>query len=415
MKRLLSLVALLCFLLCGCGRVGEVIKDVGSNIGHLINGDNLLTEADSTVSLGIYPDGCEYTDSIGGYLFRQLNPTQQSVYIKIDNAVFNMQTGFIDVGKCSQRDLELVYYCVRRDRPEYFWLPMAYYMQSVAGNMSIKFADSESDWLCTADERKEAEGKIKTFLTAVLNAMVIETSEFQTELFLHDCLVDRVTYNKAALSNMEKHKHAWDIVGAFIEGKAVCEGYTKAMQVLLNMVGIESTPVTGVSDEPHMWNMVKIDGEWYHLDATTNDTENSNRHFYFNVTDESATVVRTIDPDFSTVSDDDLGGGAFNYNLPKATALSANYFVKMGAFVELKEQFSAVLQEQILKAVKSGKDFVEIGFGAEMGIGKMGNIEEELELRTVLDEINEQLQPADRISGYGWSTIKGSSVIVFSW
>lgn len=415
MKRLLSLLVLVCFLLCGCGSIGEVVENVGSNIGQLIGGDKLLTAADSVVKLGIYPDGCEHTQTVGGYLFRELNAEQQSVYIKIDNAVFNMQTGFIDVGKCSRRDLELVYQCIRRDRPEYFWLPNTYYLQSFGGKMSIKFADSESDWFCTADERQEAEGKIKTYLTALSNAMVIETSEFQTELFLHDWLADRVTYNKAALSDGEKHKHAWDIMGAFIEGSAVCEGYTKAMQVLLNMTGVENTPVTGMSDEPHMWNMVKINGEWYHLDVTTNDTDDAGLHFYFNVNDETVLSARTLDPDFSTVADTELDTVTFNFRLPAATSVKNNYFVNGGSYVESLDQFPTVLSEGILRAVKSDKSFVEIGFAQNVGVGRMENIAKKLDLKGNLDRVNELLQPADRIGTYGWSTIDGASAIVISW
>lgn len=415
MKRLISLLLSACFLFCGCQGISDAIENLGSNIGQLVTFEQVLTAADSTVQLAIYPDGCQYPKTFGGYLFGQLNAEQQSIYIKIDNAVFDMQTGFIDVGTCSQRDLELVYQCLRRDRPEYFWLPSSYYLQSVGDNMSIKFADTESDWLCTAKERETAETKIKNELTKLKNKLPKTASEFEIELYLHDWLTKRVTYNKEALSDGEKHKHAWDIVGAFIEKKAVCEGYSKSMQVLLNMVGIESTPVTGVSDEPHMWNMVKIDGEWYHLDATTNDSDNMGLHAYFNVTDEVVLAKRTIDKDFIEVKEEALESSTFNYNLPKATSIKNNYFVKTDSYVTSYREFYDLLFSRVVAAIKSGKTSVEIGFDPDLGVGKMKDVAAGLDLRMMLDKVNDRMRPEYRKKAYGWSTIKGASAIVIYW
>lgn len=415
MKRLISLLLLTTLLLCGCHGLSNAIENLGSNIGQLVASDSVLTVADSTVQLAIYPDGCQYPKTFGGYLFRQLNSEQQSIYIKMDNAIFDMQTGFIDVGRCSMGDLELVYHAVRRDRPEYFWLPSSYYLQSVGDNMSIKFADTESDWLCTATERETAEAKIKSELTKLKNKLPESEFEFDTELYLHDWLVSRVTYNKAALSDAEKHKRAWDIVGAIINQKAVCEGYTKAMQVLFNMVGIESTPVTGVSDEPHMWNMVKIDGEWYHLDATTNDSDNMGLHAYFNVTDEVVLAKRTIDKDFIEVKEEALESSTFNYNLPKATSIKNNYFVKTDSYVTSYREFYDLLFSCMAAAIKSGKTRIEIGFAPDLGVGKMKDVASGLNLRMMLDKVNDRLLPQYRKKAYGWSAIKGASAIVIHW
>ena len=56
--------------------------------------------------------------------------------------------------------------------------------------------------------------------------------------------------------------------GAIIEGECVCAGYTKMMGILLNGAGIEAV---GVTSPTHGWNVVKIDGVWYNVDATWDD------------------------------------------------------------------------------------------------------------------------------------------------
>lgn len=54
----------------------------------------------------------------------------------------------------------------------------------------------------------------------------------------------------------------------------VCEGYARAMKVLCDKVGIPCILVRGKSSNgvAHMWNNVMIDGKWYAVDVTWNDS-----------------------------------------------------------------------------------------------------------------------------------------------
>lgn len=64
---------------------------------------------------------------------------------------------------------------------------------------------------------------------------------------------------------------SYSAYGMFKNGYAVCEGYAEAYSLLLNLVGITSTTITGFAGENHMWNLVKLDGTWYHADPTWDD------------------------------------------------------------------------------------------------------------------------------------------------
>jgi len=56
----------------------------------------------------------------------------------------------------------------------------------------------------------------------------------------------------------------------FKNGKGVCQAYMLAYRAVLNELGIPNITVT--SDEmDHTWNMVYLDGSWYHIDVTWND------------------------------------------------------------------------------------------------------------------------------------------------
>ncbi len=69
--------------------------------------------------------------------------------------------------------------------------------------------------------------------------------------------------------------------GALVNGKAICGGYAKGFKAVMDRLGIPCVCVQGysLSDESsnfvaHMWNAVKLDGMWYGVDVTWNDTAN---------------------------------------------------------------------------------------------------------------------------------------------
>lgn len=106
--------------------------------------------------------------------------------------------------------------------------------------------------------------------------------EFERELFLHDLLCAQVDYGGEG----ETAHHAY---GALVEGQAVCDGYAKAMTLLLRLTGIESGVVRGVMLETgasHAWNLVKVDGAYTWLDVTNDDQAAMTSYFYYNITDE---------------------------------------------------------------------------------------------------------------------------------
>lgn len=67
--------------------------------------------------------------------------------------------------------------------------------------------------------------------------------------------------------------HNQTIYSVFVYRNSVCTGIAKAAQYLLHLLGVESKLVFGRmnnsdADSRHCWLIVKIDGNWYHLDPT---------------------------------------------------------------------------------------------------------------------------------------------------
>lgn len=96
-------------------------------------------------------------------------------------------------------------------------------------------------------------------------------SEFEKVKTVHDLFLRSVSYGGMTSS------FGGNIIGGLVTGKVVCEGYARTLQYLLQRTGIQAIFVGGDalfsngSTVPHAWNIVRVDGKYYAIDATWND------------------------------------------------------------------------------------------------------------------------------------------------
>ncbi len=110
---------------------------------------------------------------------------------------------------------------------------------------------------------------IKAFDAAVedaLSTLDASMSSLQKVIALHEYMVLNCKYDT---SSPIKSK-SYNAYGALVDGVAVCQGYSLAYKYLLSKAGIECYMVTSDTMN-HAWVMVKIDGQYYHVDATFDD------------------------------------------------------------------------------------------------------------------------------------------------
>ena len=111
--------------------------------------------------------------------------------------------------------------------------------------------------------------------------------EYQIIRQVHDKLIDLVNYNDPAAEEIRFKKGqnlAHTAYGALVEDSdgnpnyAVCDGYTLALEYLLQQCGIEAVFLGGLAGSSrensggHAWNLVKMDGNWYEVDSTWDDS-----------------------------------------------------------------------------------------------------------------------------------------------
>lgn len=95
---------------------------------------------------------------------------------------------------------------------------------------------------------------------------------------LHDWLINHTEYDKTSAGMFDVPKESWSpFFYKKSDGKfySVCSGYAGAYKLLLDAAGVECYHVTGNkisgTGTGHAWNVVKIAGNYYHVDTTWDD------------------------------------------------------------------------------------------------------------------------------------------------
>jgi len=85
---------------------------------------------------------------------------------------------------------------------------------------------------------------------------------------IHDYLAGHIRYDY----DLKSISH--NAYGALVMGEAVCDGYAESFKYLLDLVGIDNHLIYGQAKGiDHAWNLIALDGAYYHFDLTWNDDD----------------------------------------------------------------------------------------------------------------------------------------------
>lgn len=158
-------------------------------------------------------------------------------------------------------------------------------------------------------------------------------SDYQKALWLHDWLLNQLNYdNSLKWSSTES---------ALTRGLGTCQAYERAYAQLLSAASIENTETRDTYDG-HTWNAMKLDGEWYQVDCTWDDSNDNwynfdQRRLYFGLTDELMAVAH---PGYSNIYTTE------GYNT-RSTSLKNNYFVKSGEAQQWADSYKDRIQNSL--------------------------------------------------------------------
>ena len=254
----------------------------------------------------------------------------------------------------TEADITLLYEAFSRDNPHMFYLDRVYRMEGRKDKEGNPYYDTMMlHFRFTAEERIRYAAELEAAADQLLNHLPSEKDPYFTELHLHDQLNRDCTYDtEAAADKQGSDVIAYTAYGALVDGSAVCEGYARAMQLLLNRVGIAATVINGTAvetEESHMWNLIKLNDNYYYLDPTWNDNQDKGYHTYFNITSEELAKTHRIAPNQAAAV--------------TCTATKDNYFVRNNTYVDTYHR--QTIAELIAARVQQGDTHIQLKFAPD--------------------------------------------------
>ena len=216
------------------------------------------------------------------YYYNHMSKVEQAVYHAMKTGFSEMATSFL-VPRMEAKELAEVFFRMRLDCPEIFWaVGFGYRSYRDSGNLEIipEYIFEKSK---VKDHKKAMKSRVEK-----MARQAASMNEKEKEQFVHDFICQNVHYDKL------KKPYSHEIIGPMGHGVGVCEGIAKTVKILCDNLGIwciiaisEANPEKKIKYR-HAWNIVRIDGKYYHLDATFDNSlgeADAIRYDYFNLDD----------------------------------------------------------------------------------------------------------------------------------
>lgn len=269
------------------------------------------------------------------YYYNHMNKQQQAVYHAMKTGIQSLAPSF-PCPRMEGKELTDVFLKLRLDCPEIFFVSgfhFRYYPDSANVELSPEYLFDKNK---IKDHQKAMKARVEKLVRPA-----VTMAELEKEQYVHDFICQNVRYDKL------KKSYSHEILGPLGQGVGVCEGIAKTVKILCDQLGIwcivvisEANPEKNIKYR-HAWNIVKIGGAYYHLDATFDNTLSHMgpiRYDYFNLDDGK--VFRDHEPVIWKVPDCTVSDGFY-------------YRVKKLSFTKIEE-----VEKRALQAAKKGKELI---------------------------------------------------------
>lgn len=227
----------------------------------------------SQLDVGYTGDGLDFDAAYYPY-YAMLNEKGKHLYRRIYANANEVYSAFAPVEEVTAAELKNIFSAVVNDHAELFWLETAYAGKYVRSGQCVEI---DLQFNRTTQNLESAWQQFNENANQILAGAQNLSSNYEKEKFVHDALMDKVSYNLGAEMNQSAYS-------ALVYGQTVCAGYARAFQYLLMQLGIPCYYCTGYAGEDHAWNIVALEDGYYNVDTTWDDT-GSGTYDYFNKTD----------------------------------------------------------------------------------------------------------------------------------
>jgi hypothetical protein len=211
-----------------------------------------------------------------------LNSSERNIYDQLLSNIQQVNNNFTINTTCNPSSINKIFEYLYNDHSEIFY---------IHGNTGYSYSSSNNNYIYTFNLGYDYGGDKNTILTmrnqmgsaavALLNQAMSKlgsnATDYDKEKAIHDTVVKQFSYDMAAAEKPAAPFTSFTAYGAFVNNTCVCDGYARAMNILLGSANIKSlyvsgTAATSTSSGAHAWNMVDLSGiGWFYVDATFDD------------------------------------------------------------------------------------------------------------------------------------------------
>lgn len=330
----------------GCGALGRNFDEIPSEVSETeasgADESQVQEEEEEKETVGTQEAAVREIPEIY-YGYHVLGEEEQTLYLEILDALMAM-SGEVSVSTLDSALLDKIFECVLNDHPELFYVEGFRYTEHFLGD-ALTGITFEGTYSMTREEAVLTLEEIENRLLECMGEVPLNEDEYSTVKFLYDYLIDNTEYDTDADDNQ-------NICSVFLGGRSVCQGYAKAMQYMLQEVGIQTLLVTGYTGtERHAWNLVRVNGQYYYLDPTWGDASYS-----YSGGDglDGTAFCPPVNYDYFLVTTSEISKThSFEDTvvLPLCDSTQDNYYVREGLYFEGfdRQQLEAVFDSEDVK------------------------------------------------------------------
>lgn len=295
-----------------------------------------------------------FLSATANYCYDRLDIKEKGLYRAFLHALLFMHESMKIQGRYTKQQVVKVSEAVVFDRPDVFWFRGSFALES-CNDVPEKVV---FEYVYTQKQRDQIIyeiqcSKLYKRIDEVLRGL---KTGFEKALRLYELIIQNAEYEVSALqSDSPVYDYAYGLEGIFLKRRAVCAGYARAFAYFACRHNVWCTIVNGKTQRGrHAWNLIRLDGEYYYIDATWGDPVFANAaekepdyisYDYFCIT--TAELLNSHKP-------------ILDVPMPTCTATKYNYYRFFGM---LETQYSvANVAQHIVRAVREGKKKVYIKY-----------------------------------------------------
>ena len=299
------------------------------------------------------------------YAYDLLDDNQKGIYNRLYEAVNSLDKSriylddFATEATKGESDINVAFRALSYDKPDCFWMPRSYRVGKTVNTRTGKLTDIYADFSgenatygeyhISAAQKEQMQTTLEQTVSNIIEGASVYTTDFDKEVYIHDYLCENIVYDDVAAASNSPDHLAFTAYGALIKGTCVCEGYSRAMQLLCQRLGIPCSLVTGryasfdyekeeITYTPHMWNIINPGNGCHYLDVTFDDLDASDyptlcTHYCFNISTEEAEADHIFDAPYNPNSDHSDLNEEYNFFNTHGTPDSMFFYSVRDAYI----------------------------------------------------------------------------------